>query len=36
MVEDSVFVLHCENAVQDDYWSVEPDASPVYCRPKDD
>jgi hypothetical protein len=26
-------VLHCENAEDDAYWYVEPDARPVYCIP---
>ncbi len=24
-------VVHCENAEEDAYWYVEPDADPIYC-----
>jgi hypothetical protein len=24
-------VIHCENASEDTYWYVEPDADPVHC-----
>lgn len=24
-------VVHCENALLEDYWDLEPDADPVYC-----
>lgn len=28
-------VTHCPDAYIDDYWYSEPDATPVYCKPKE-